>query len=210
MTQAYPLQWPHTRKRRDPAQRSYGAFGTMKSRGNWQSKERVTVAEALGRLQDELDRIGAKSYVLSTNLETRLDGLPRSGQREPADPGVALYFELNGEPHCLPCDTYLSVAQNIAAIAKHIEATRAIERYGVASLKEMFTGFAALPAPDQATKRTWRQVLGLAGAHMVDKAMIETAYRQLAKKSHPDHGGSDAAMAELNTAKVDALREIGA
>jgi hypothetical protein len=170
----------------------------------------LSVADALGRLQDELDRIGARYPVVSSNLETRLDGLPRSGQPEPRDPGVAVYFDLKGEPHCLPCDTYQRVADNIAAVAKHIEATRAIERYGVANLREMFAGFTALPTPETASKRTWRQVFAWPDGLEADKGRVEVIYRALARERHPDvPGGSDAAMAELNAAKSDALQEIG-
>ena len=37
--------------------------------------------------------------------------------------------------------------------------------------------------------------------------VIETGYRELAKKIHPDAGGDNAGMAELNAA-VEALREV--
>ncbi len=207
MTQAFPLQWPLSRPRTKSPTRA--TFGKRVSRAgqSWAQMESLTVAEALTRLQKEVDLLGARNYVLSSNVQVRLDGLPRSGQPEPADRGVALYFALAGKPHCLPCDRYDRVADNIAAIAKHIEATRAIERYGVASLAEMFTGFAALPEPG---KRTWRDVLGIGpGVVPVTAAIIEDQFRRLAKKCHPDAGGSNEQMAELNEARSTALREIG-
>src|SRR5690606_4273383 len=136
------------------------------------------------------------------------DGLPRSGQAEPRDPGVALYFQLDGQPHCMPCDTYDRVADNIAAIAKHIEATRAIDRFGVASVREMFTGFQALPAPG--AKRPWREVFGFGPTEPIGLNYLNERFRAKSKAVHPDApGGSHDAMAELNTAKADALREIG-
>lgn len=203
---AFPLQWPAGRPRKTSRKRA--TFGKKVHNGRWAETKDLTVADALGRLQDELDRIGARQPVVSTNLETRLDGLPRSGQAEPRDPGVALYFQLDGQPHCMPCDTYDRVADNIAAIAKHIEATRAIDRFGVASVREMFTGFQALPAPG--AKRPWREVL-LFGSDMLrpNRDMVEKRYRELAKERHPDAGGSADAMAELNAAKAEALKEIG-
>jgi hypothetical protein len=205
---AYPLQWPGGRPRKPQGLRKRSTFGKKVYNGRWDETKRLTVAEALSRLQDELDRIGARYPVVSTNLETRLDGLPRSGQAEPSDPGVALYFDLGCKPHCMPCDTYDRVADNIAAIAKHIEATRAIDRFGVATVSEMFTGFAALPAPG--AKRPWREVLGQKPDFFTtDPATITDLYRVAAKKAHPDAGGSDAAMAELNVAKAEALKEIG-
>ncbi|WP_019170721.1 J domain-containing protein [Pseudaminobacter salicylatoxidans] len=204
---AYPLQWPASRPRKAPAERRDGRFSIKRHNGRWMETKALSVAEALGRLQDELDRIGARYPVVSTNLVTRLDGLPRSGQAEPNDPGVALYFDLSGKPHCMPCDTYTKVAQNIAAIAAYIEATRAIERHGVSSVAEMFAGFTALPAPN--ARRAWRDVLGFQGVQLPTKAEIDAAWRDKAKKAHPDAGGSDALMAEVNQARADAIKEIG-
>ena len=176
------------------------APGCSRSNGSWRAHAEITVAEALKRLQIEVDRIGGRYAVISTNLETRLNGLPRSGQREPADPGVALYFRLAGKPHCMPCDTYTKVAHNIAAIAAHIEATRAIERHGVASVSEMFAGFVALPAP----KSPW-DILGVPPGSSADE--VSRAFRAKAATSHPDKGGSHEAMAELSAARDAALRE---
>lgn len=204
---AFPLQWPVGRPRTSPGSRQYGRFNKKQHNGRWNETKSLTVADALSRLQDELDRIGARLPVVSSNLETRLDGLPRSGQREPDDPGVALYFDLRGEPHCLPCDTYTRVADNIAAIAKHIEATRAIERYGVASIKEMFAGFTALPAPGQAESALWWKVLRVEPT--ATEAEIQSAYRKRAAEVHPDRpGGSAVAMAEVNAARDAALKAV--
>lgn len=197
--EAYPLQWPHGRPRKMPNQRRDGRFA---HRG-----KPVTIAEAVGRLQDEAARIGARYVVISSNLVTRQDGLPRGNQAEPVDPGIALYFQLAGKPHCMPCDTYTKVAQNIAAIAAHIEATRAIERHGVSSVAEMFQGFTALPPPGAA--RSWRHVLDITAARP-SPTEIEAHYRTKAKHAHPDApGGSHDKMTELNAARDAALKEIG-
>lgn len=204
MTQAYPLKWPAGRPRKDSRLRKRAAFGKA-GRGGW--KEELSVADGLGRLQRELNMIGARHVVLSSNVELRLDGFPRSGQREPDDPGVCLYFDLSGKPTAMPCDTYDRVADNIAAIAAHIEATRKIERYGVSSVSEMFAGFQALPAPGHASARQWWQVLGVPVDASLDQ--IKTAYRARAKECHSDHGGSDSLMAELNAARDAALMERG-
>lgn len=195
MTTAYPLAWPPSRPRTASGRRRSGKFNTN---GN-----PVTIATAIVRLQEELGRLGARHPVISTNVETRLDGLPRSGRPEPADPGVAVYFALVGKPHCLPCDTYDRVAQNIAAVAEHIKATRAIERHGVASVAEMFAGFAALPAPNSTP---WWQVLQVKPD--ASRGEMEASFRRLATERHPDRGGSDAMMADLNRARDQARREI--
>lgn len=209
MTQAYPLQWPMGRPR--TRERKRAVFGKMGKSdfGSWQRRKELSVSDAVRRLQDEVDRLRVTDYVLSTNLALRRDGLPRSDQRAPSDPGVCLYFKLKGKPHALPCDTYDRVADNIAAIAKHIEATRAIERYGVATMEEMFTGFAALPPPG--AKRPWRDVMGFPPDWRGGPSDIEVRWREVAKNVHPDRpGGSNDAMAELNAARTEAMREIGA
>lgn len=214
MTQAYPLQWPQTRARTPWDHRKRASFNKkhIPAGKSYQVTSELSVADAVGRLQFEIDRLGASTYVMSTNLALRLDGLPRSGQAEPEDPGAALYFHLDGKDHCLPCDTYDRIADNIAAIAKHIEATRAIERYGVASMSEMFAGFTAIAAPG--SRRSWRAVLGLTERSYPDAPRIVTvetineAYKRLAKARHPDNGGSDEAMSELNVARAEALQEI--
>ena len=92
--------------------------------------------------------------VVSTNIETRNDGMPRSDRRDPVDPGVAVYFRANDTDYCMPCDKWNRVADNIAAIAGHIEAIRRIERYGVQTLNDAFSGFVALPASGD---RPWRR-----------------------------------------------------
>ncbi|WP_331373810.1 J domain-containing protein [Sinorhizobium chiapasense] len=200
----HPLHWPAARPRTKTPIRAAFNKKVMKPGKSYTEAQSLSVADAISRLQRELDLLGAKQYVLSSNLELRLDGLPRSGQAEPADRGVALYFHLGDKPHCLPCDRYDRVADNIAAIAKHIEATRAIERYGVANMAEMFAGFEALPAP--AAKRHWSDVLRVSPNASIDE--IEAAFRTRASKLHPDMpGGNHAAMVELNRAREEALRE---
>lgn len=189
-----PLNWPQGRPRRDPTLRRYGRFTDHGID--------ISIARAVERLQRELDMLRATNLVLSTNIEARLDGLPRSDRGNPADPGVAVYFDLKGKPMCLPCDTYTQVAQNIAAIAAHVEATRKIERYGVASVQEMFTGFQALPAPGQAESQKWFRVLGFVEGTIPPKEEINARYRELAKKV----AGSEAALAELNVARDQALQ----
>ena len=198
MSLRYPLQWPAGRPRRPPDKRRNGRF---KRHGY-----RINTDYAIRRLRDELQRIGVREFMLSTNQELRKDGWPRA-DRQASDPAVAIYFTLADKPHCMPCDTYGRMADNIAAIAAHIEATRAIERHGVATVAEMFAGFMALPAPTD--ERPWREVLELhRDPAPLTIAKVETAYRQLARERHPDQGGSDAMMAELNRARDDARQEL--
>lgn len=202
---AYPLSWPTGWIRTRAGQHQRARFSQTSYSGNYASSKPVSVATARERLQGELDRLGARNVVLSTNLELRLDGQPRSDRSEPYDSGAAVYFDLEGKATVLACDRWDRVADNIVALAKHIEAMRGMDRWGVGSLEQAFTGYQALPAPDP-----WWKVLGLLGPTRSERD-IKQAYRIAAADSHPDRpGGSHDKMAELNAARDEGLKQIGA
>ncbi len=159
----------------------------------------------------EIQRMGGRNIVISTNVQTKRDGTPYAKDigRIPDDAGVAVYFERKGSRVCFCCDLYQKIWENMRAIGKTIEAMRGIERWGSAEmLDRAFTGFAALPAPEGHNQPHWTHVLGL-DRHSTPQ-MIELRYRTLAKKQHPDHGGSDEAMARLNKARREGLESAGA
>lgn len=212
---AYPLQWPEGWKRTAPADRKAAKFnkaGTARVPGGWRPRADLTIADALGRLLAELERMGIHrdDVVISTNVPVRLDGLPRSGAAEPADPGAAVYWREWGESktnRVMAIDIYDRVADNIAALAATLDAMRAIERHGGAAILERaFTGFTALPAPTGA--RDWQIVLELQDLLLPEREDIEKAYRRLASKHHPDKGGTAQAMAEINRARDEALKFV--
>jgi len=135
---------------------------------------------------------------------------PLSSQPEPDDRGVAVYFKLKGKDRVLACDRYTTVADNIAAIAAHIECMRGVDRYGVGSLDQAFAGYDALPPPGAVAKIPCRKVFGLDEAVTPNRGELDRLYRQMAQQFHPDlQGGSHEAMAMLNTARDEALKEIG-
>jgi hypothetical protein len=143
---------------------------------------------------------------LSTNVPLREDGLPYSNPGRLADPGVALYFNLDKVDYCLPCDRWATVEHNVWAVAKHIEAMRGMRRWGVGTTNQAFAGYKALPA---STARPWREVLGIAGGH-ITREFIEGQFKSLLRVRHPDAGGSHEKMAELNRAREEALKEVSA
>ena len=203
--QSYPLQWPPGWPRAKWRGRARFRGVSVEQAANRRRYFReLTVAEATDRLQSELDKLGGQYSILSTNLELRLNGSPRSGQREPDDPGVAIYFTLKKQRVVLACDKWDRAADNIAAIAAHIEALRGQERWGVGSLEQAFAGYAALPSPEQASN--WRTVLGCPNATTLVEA--EARFKQLAMLHHPDRGGSHEQMAELTQAIQDARKGL--
>ncbi len=194
----YPLQWPEGWKRTQSYQRKTATF-------SHQGKA-LTVFDGLQRVLDQLQRLGVHQddVIVSTNLQTRLDGLPRSNQARPGDPGVCVYWKPAKSPmRCMAVDRYDEVQDNLAAVAATLEAMRSIERHGGAAiLDRAFTGFAALPAP-VGGKRDWWTVLELPST--ASQAEIRDAFNRLAREHHPDRGGSDERMAEIIRARDEAL-----
>ncbi|ROU09438.1 hypothetical protein [Lysobacter enzymogenes] len=115
---------------------------------------------------------------MSTNLTLRRDGLPRSDQREPADPGAAVYWtDCTGADRCMAVDRYTKTAGNLAALAATLEAMRAIERHGGAEiLDRVFTGFTALPR--RARPRAPSRGGGAGRAAGCAWSDVEAAYRR--------------------------------
>lgn len=198
---AYPLCWPDGWKRTAAYERRNSVF---KNYG-----KPLGVGEAINRIIEQLTHMGIRrdDCLVSTNLQTRLDGLPRADQREPSDPGAAVYWRKgqSAPMRCMAVDQYKTVAGNLGAIAATLEAMRAIERHGGAEILERtFKGFAALP---ERTSRHWREVMDFREG-TIAIADLETRYRVLAKQRHPDlAGGSHEAMAELNAAYEEAKKE---
>jgi hypothetical protein len=204
MTTAYPLSWPAGWPRSDIHKRARFSTGERDYRSSYITHKQLSIAEATKRVLAELTRLGVKDgdAIVSTNLQLRLDGLPRSSQSEPDDPGAAVYWQRRGETmRVMAIDLYDRVADNLAAIAATLSAMRAIERHGGAQILERaFTGFAALPPP-----RSCWDMLGLKpGAGRQD---IEAAFRTLAKRYHPDAPTGDAEKFKaLAAAKEEALQ----
>lgn len=197
--QAYPLAWPHGRPRRMSWQRKDGRFAS----GSGSDRSRISIDSAARRVEAEVERLGGSYPVVSSNVQLTLSGRVKADHAKD-DPGVAVYFQLKSKPYVLACDLYTRVADNLAAIAAHIEATRAITRHGVASAEETLQAFQALPAPAR-----WFEVLDLRQDASIDE--ITSAFRAKALKAHPDKpGGSHDQMARLSSARDEGLKARGA
>jgi hypothetical protein len=150
--------------------------------------------------------MGGTKIVVSTNLPLFRDGYPMTSAMEPKDPGVAVYFMLNGKSMAFACDRFLYVYENIEAIAKTIHALRGIERWGASDMMERaFTGFKALA---DGPSEEWRAVLGFDVHEAVTKKMIESRYRELVKQHHPDMGGHRDDFERVMRAREAAIEEL--
>lgn len=204
----YPLAWPTGWRRTPSDRRRAGQFAFKERIGSGETSfartRSVTMEIAVSRLEKELERLGGEGATLSTNIRLNLRGIPY-GNEQPADPGVACYFRFKGRATVLACDAYTRVADNIAAIAAHIDALRRIERYGVGTIEQALAGYKALPAD---TAADWRQVFGFADHEHVTAEMVNRAFKARASDAHPDKGGTDEGMAHLNRAREFALQEL--
>lgn len=152
-----------------------------------------TVGQAIDGLVRELELLRCESAVISRNAVLR--GVP-------LDPGIAVYFRLKGAERVLACDRWRSMEENAWAIAKHVEAIRGQQRWGVGSVDQAFAGYTAIP--EKTGGEAWYETLGVDQNANVD--VIRAAWREKAKVFHPDAGGSDQAMARINAALEVAIR----
>lgn len=218
MINAYPLTWPSGWQKTPETKRRAAAFGKTRNsynaamQSNTSHKGELSVAEGAERILASLNRMGIprEDIVISTNVRTRLDGMPRSNEPEPSDPGAAVYWVdpfKPKEPLCMAIDQYLRVADNLAALAATLEAMRSIERHGGATImNRAFRGFTALPAPGQ-TSHSWRDELNVdAREANIDK--VKKNYMLLRSANHPDRGGDPSIFDRINSAWKMAQQEL--
>lgn len=194
--EAFPLKWPDGWPRTAPQARISDA--RFHGRG-------FTIGRVRDDLINELRLLGTTDIVVSSNVPTRPDGLLYSDPRRLADPGIAVYFKFKKQQLVMARDGFISVAGNLRSLALAIEGLRQLERHGGGlMLERAFTGFLAIAPPDW--KKPWREVFGIKPDWTGD---ITELYRAKARTRHPDAGGSDTLMAELNLAYEEARRELG-
>jgi hypothetical protein len=160
-------------------------------------------SKTLRDLDRELIAVKAWNTVIEIDApasEIRRDGMPRADART-RGPGVIISYELHYknsnrvDRFVFPCDTYNDWQDNVRAIARTLEALRAVDRYGVTRDGQQFSSFKAIPAQTSATKSVeWaasvlRQHAGVV-FDIEDFNQCRAAYRAARSKAHPDAGGS--------------------
>lgn len=187
MTAEYPLAWPEGWPR-----------SKTRKRGKFSADRRdLTFYKAEQRALIELERLVAASNVVISSNVIR--------DRSPEDPGVAMYWREKGSgaDRVIAIDIYDRAADNLAAIAATMEAMRAIDRHGGATiLNRAFTGFTALPPPPDCWK-----ILNLPA--LASAADIDLSYKILIRKCRESHPGGDHPQeAEINAARDQALKLV--
>lgn len=174
MSEKFPLDWPVGYKR---------TLSRKNSKFVQNNPDKVQTA-----LYRQLELMKAKKVIISSNIPPRKDGRMYTEYllKKIEDPGIAVYFNYNGEDVVMCCDTFHYPIDNLYALTQAIGAIRSMERWGVSEfIKRAFTGFKALPAE---LSFNWWETLGISKDASLEE--IKAAYRNLTKVHHPDAGGS--------------------
>jgi hypothetical protein len=208
MIDAYPLQWPEGFPiTKSPEQSRFGRY-------DWRNrKNSLTLHKARQEVYEQVRLLTGKrelentDCIISTNMKTRkTDGEVYANAREPEDSGVAVYFQYNGSQRVLACDRWLTVKENLHAIALTLDAMRGCDRWGVSDMLErLFTGFIGIP---EDAGKSWQSILDIDSCATRDD--VRRAYREKMKQAHPDAGGNDEYAAIVNQAYRQALIEVEA
>lgn len=156
-------------------------------------------SDTVNLLDREIENLGAREYTIEADFsesDIRLDGMPRANARQPKFPGVRVAFDSRHGPLVYQTDSCQFWQHNLRSIALGLEALRAVDRYGITSRAEQYTGFRAIEAgptdaptftsPEEAI--TWlRSKINFVG---VEGVQLKTLCRLVAQQCHPDRGGS--------------------
>lgn len=174
----------------------------------------------LDLLDRELRNLRARDVVIQLALgesDIRNDGLPRAASR-PEHPGVILAFDSIHGPLKYSTDVFTHWQANLRAIALGLEALRRVERYGITKRGEQYTGWRAIgsgapiavgeaPMTVEAAARWIAMLADWSGPDMPDSLITNpdvraAAYRDAAKRHHPDAGGDPEDFRKLSEAKA--------
>lgn len=191
------IEWPDGFDRTPPTDREPypGGFEVSRTR-------------AFDSIVDELEKMDAYNIDVQTDAPHTAKNPHRPyADRDPDDPGVVVYFDRDGQRFAVPCDSWDNLRDNARAIARYLNAKRAIERYGVATVDtEMSTQ--ALPSGEEDvvvadSGEAPHEILGVDPD--APDAVVEGAARSLKAKHHPDQGGDPGRYKAVIAAEEDLL-----
>jgi hypothetical protein len=169
----------------------------------------VSRSEAFDSILAELQKMDARNVQIETAAPHTAKNPHRPyADRDPEDPGVVVYFERDGQQYAVPCDRWSNLRDNARAIALYLDAKRALDRYGVQTVRSEFDT-QALPEPGDdaiAGEEPPHEVLGVAKDAPDD--VVKAAARRLAANVHPDKpDGDEEEFKRIQRAKSAMLEE---
>lgn len=173
--------------------RPLGPWPGERTRVPTSSPWRAGIKQTRETLRRELRHLDATGVVLQIDVrerDIRIDGGLRADAR-PNSAAIILSFASKHGPLQYAMDRWTSWEDNLRSIALTLEALRAVERYGVASSAQQYTGWRALPPPaDHMTRDEARDLLERNGG-----------FRAAALAHHPDRGGDAVLFRRITAAK---------
>jgi hypothetical protein len=152
----------------------------------------ANLSDSVYLLSRELKHLKVKDAVIQiavTEGQLRLDGMLRADAR-PDHPGVILSFTSEQGALSFPADRFTTWQDNLRAIALGLEALRKVDRYGITSNSQQYTGWLAIESGGSKTSAeearaflASEEISGIIGARgLTDAELVRRAKRQ----THPD------------------------
>ncbi len=158
------------------------------------------LSQSIDDLEQELERLGVDDWRLETAMDhqSRNPNRPYANQPDPDDPGAVVRWSMDGEQFAVGCDAYSRVRDNVRTIGLYIGEKRKMEQRPVVTGESEFAN-ARLPAADIVAEEPPHEMLSLEPDATPEE--IKRAFRDLAKETHPDQGGSKEAFSRVEAAK---------
>jgi len=156
------------------------------------SKYSVNYQQTKTELKREMERLGVEAW--------NLDDVTGTG----GDPGVVVRWRKDGTDYAVACDAYTAKRDNIRTLYLWINETRMRNQRPVETGQDDLAA-AALPRSDE-------PVEGAAPPHVIlevppdaSNEEVQQAFREKAKETHSDTGGSNEQFKRVKTARDQML-----
>lgn len=150
------------------------------------------------QLADEFQHWGVKDWDTNYPRGARSESFSQSLE----DRTVILKYTKNGQNFVLSMGKQARAVENLRVLYIAINAIRMNERRGIGEI--MANIYLQISSGSSAEKSPY-EVLGLQQGLPI--SVYESMYKELVKKSHPDVGGSEEKMMELNKA-IEKIRNL--
>lgn len=153
---------------------------------------KAAYTDTINLLERECRLLGARNVVVELAIretDLRLDGKPYAGMR-PEHPGVTVSFDSKHGPLKYTADKFATWQENLRALALGLEALRKVDRYGMTSRGEQYTGWKALPSGEATLRDRGEELIREYGGERA--ALMAT---------HPDRGGDPEEFAAVQAAR---------
>lgn len=159
-------------------------------------RTQISWSQTTRELDETFRRWGVINWSTNYPRGARLEGWNQTEQ----DRTVELTYQKNGKTVKLTMGKQPRAVDNLRVLYLAIEAMRMNEKRGIGEILES----AYKQLSGAVSERTPYEVLGVPEGLPI--TVYEAMYKDLAKKNHPDAGGSDEDMKQLNKA-IEAIRK---